>query len=83
MRVSRVNPCSFGILRNVKVHHYPIGSVKVYQGETKKSFITIFKEYIGKNLDLKFYLIKSKGDNKTKSRLLHIYNGKIVFKLER
>lgn len=73
-----------GILRSVVTKHYPIGYVKIIKGETSKSTIEIFKEYIGSKLDLKVYLIRSKASGKVKKRLLHINpnNKKIVYKKE-
>jgi hypothetical protein len=72
-----------GILQNYIIKSYPIGHLKILKGETSKSAITIFKEYIANKLDLKFYVIKDRNTKKIRTRLIHINNGRIVYKRDR
>ena len=69
---------NFGILKHHIVKHCPIGHLDVFKGETNKSYIQIFKEYVGGKLDLKYYYVVDKTTGKTKSRLRHINNMKIT-----
>ena len=71
-----------GILQQHIVHHYPIGHLDIIKGETSKSAIKIFKEYIANKLDLKFYMLKDKKTNKIRTRLLHFNNGKVTYRKE-
>lgn len=78
MKVNRV-----GIFIDKKIKNYPIGKLEIIKGETKDSYITIYKEYIKGMLDLKYYLIKSKIGQMFRSRLKHINNGKTVWQVDR
>ena len=72
-----------GILQQYITRHYPIGHLKILKGETSKSAITIFKEYIANKLDLKFYVIKDRSTKEIRTRLIHINNGRIAYKRDR
>lgn len=71
-----------GILKQHITHHYPIGHLEIIKGETSKSAIKIFKEYIANKLDLKFYILKDKKTNKIRTKLLHFSDGKIIYRKE-
>ena len=78
MRINKHNFVNFGILKKHVVKSNAIGDLHIFNGETSKSTIRIFKEYIRKQLDLKYYYIEDKYTGEIRSRLQHIYKNNVI-----
>ena len=72
-----------GIFKHHTTNYYPIGRLEIIKGETNKSTIEIFKEYIANKLDLKFYILRDKKTNKLRTRLLHLRDGKVIYRKDK
>ena len=82
MKITNVNRVSFGVLNRRITDFYLTGKLDMWKGETKKSTIEIFKEFINNKLSSKYCILKDKETGNVVTKIVYYdKDGKVIPKV--